>query len=313
MKLAALALVLVACQGNRGGATGSGSAEREYDALAGAEAGPIAVESDAGTADDAGATRPEDPDPPIDPGKVIAELGAIPAWQAVIDRAQLLGRRGQHGVVYGRIGPAILVPALPDPSGIIDAGVKPAMVASPYVWLVDDTDGNGSLGIRVSLAGKDAKPGDRVALGGAWQLDDARRWYWKLDSFQQLPAAPPSDLKDPRPTEPSHTIVQGNLLPGSRTISVSRDGDPVYFQIVGPTPANDGDGRLVADELGNTPFAMLTLPGERPSYGGQDMRGPDERWQLKKAQTYLVRIGKIRKRDGKPAIIHARTGPIRVN
>ncbi len=314
----ALTVALVACQGNRGGSAGSASGGSAPDPdPPQADAAIVAVaEHDAGggALDDAGAPRPDDPDPPIDPGKVIAELGAIPAWQAVVDRAQLLGRRGQHGVVYGRIGPVILIPATPDPTAV-DAGVpaKPAMVPSPYVWLVDDTDGNGSLGIRVALAGKEAKPGDRVALGGSWQLDDARRWYWKLDSFQQLAPAPPSDLKDPKPAEPGHAIVLGNLLPGSRTISVARDGDAVYFQIVGPTPANEGDGWLVADELGNVPFAMLTLPGERASYGGQDMRTPDERWQLKKAQTYLVRIGKIRKRVDKPAIIHARTGPIRVN
>jgi hypothetical protein len=46
------------------------------------------------------------------------------------------------------------------------------------------------------------------------------------------------------------------------------------------------------------------------------MRAPDERWQLKRGQTYWVRIGKIRKRgtptDPKPALINARTAPIRV-
>jgi len=36
-------------------------------------------------------------DPP-DPGKQIAELGAIPAWQAVVDRTLYLARRGQKGV-----------------------------------------------------------------------------------------------------------------------------------------------------------------------------------------------------------------------
>jgi hypothetical protein len=46
------------------------------------------------------------------------------------------------------------------------------------------------------------------------------------------------------------------------------------------------------------------------------MRAPDERWQLKRGQTYWVRIGKIRKRgtpaDPKPALINARTAPVRV-
>jgi hypothetical protein len=60
------------------------------------------------------------------------------------------------------------------------------------------------------------------------------------------------------------------------------------------------------------------------------MRAADERWTLKRGQTYWVRIGKIRKRDksderrtrsgaeggaqvgDKPALINARTAPIRV-
>jgi len=43
------------------------------------------------------------------------------------------------------------------------------------------------------------------------------------------------------------------------------------------------------------------------------MRTADERWVLKRGQTYWVRIGKIRKRAvDKPAVINARTAPIRV-
>src|SRR5436305_783212 len=45
------------------------------------------------------APAPKEPD--------IDDLGAIPAWQAVVDRAQFLARRGQHGILYGVIGPAI--------------------------------------------------------------------------------------------------------------------------------------------------------------------------------------------------------------
>src|SRR5215207_4125286 len=87
-----VALWACACQGQ--GTVGAGSASgAPADALA---PSPDAAEPDA-------AVREPDPEPgPPDPGRVIAELGAIPAWQAVIDRAQLLGRRRQHGVVYGR-------------------------------------------------------------------------------------------------------------------------------------------------------------------------------------------------------------------
>ena len=307
---ALLVLALVGCQGNRkvpdGGA---GSVEPPRDAaLLDPDSAPIARDD---------APPPEEPEVP-DPGKRIAELGAIPAWQAVIDRAQLLGRRDQHGVVYGRIGPVVMVPAPPPAAGSGSAApatpAKPELIASPYVWLVDDTEGNGSLGIRVALGAKPAKLGERVALGGAWHLDEARRWYWKVDSLQQIPPGAPSDLKEPPPPEPNHVIVNGNLVPGSRTITVARDNDSVYFQLVGPPPTNDGDGWPVANELGDKVFALLVLPGERASYGAQDMRAPDERWVLKKAQTYNLRIGRIRTRGpDKPVVIHARTAPVRVN
>jgi len=299
VKLFALAALVLGCQGNREPTPGSGSAVEPRDA-AEPDATIIAEVRDA-------ADEPELPDP----GKRIAELGAIPAWQSVIDRAQLLGRRDQHGVVYGKIGPALLVPA-PVAAGSGSAA-KPELIPSPYLWLVDDTEGNGALGIRVALGTKVAKLGDRVALGGAWHLDQARRWFWKVDTLQAIPPGPASELKETPPPEPNHVIVNGNLVPGSRTITVARDNDSVYFQIVGPQPTNDGDGWPVANELGDTVFALLVLPGERASYGAQDMRAVDERWQLRKAQTYQVRIGGIRTRGDKPAVIHARTAPVRVN
>ena len=302
----ALLAILAACQGHGRDGTAAGS---------GTASAPPPVAGDAPTAviDDDARAKPDEPEPAPDPGKVIAELGAISAWQAVVDRAQLLGRRTQHGVVYGRLGPAIMRPGpTPEPT---DAGVKidAGVIATPYVWLVDDSEGNGTLGIRVALGGRAAKEGARVALGGAWALDDERTWFWKVDAVQELPPAAPSDLKDPSAPVPTHVIGNGELPSGARTISLARDNDAVYFQIVGPPPANDGDGWAVADELGNPTFALLNLPGERASYGGQDMRAPDERWQLRRGQTYWVRIGKVRKRGlDKPALINARTAPVRV-
>ncbi len=302
----AIVMLIVACQGQgtepATTGSGSGSGAKRVDAAVGS-----------GKLDDAAAARESDDarvkveEPEVtDPGKVIADLAAIPAWQAVVDRAQLLARRKQRGVVYGRIGPPIMVPG----PAVADAGVPP-LVASPYVWLVDDQDGNGALGIRVKLGDK-AKEGDRVAIAGAWILDEQRRWYWGVDSVTPLPAAVVSDLKDPPAPAPSHVIANGDLPGGARTISVARDNDAVYFQIVGPPPVNEGDGWLVANELGDTPVAMMNLPGERASYGGQDMRAADERWQLKRGQTYWVRIGKLRKRTDKPTLVNARTAPVRV-
>ena len=235
------------------------------------------------------AAKPEEPEVVADPNKTIIALHAIPAWQAVVDRALYLARRAQHGVVYGRIGPA----------------------SDAYVWLVDDTEGNGSLGVRVALGMKGAKEGDRVALGGAWHLDDAHHWFWQVDSLAQLPATT-SEAKDPPPARPNHAIANGELPNGAKTIGVAKDGDAVYFTVVGAPPAVDGDGWAIADELGNPPVALLNLPGERASYGSQDMRTPDERWQLKRGQTYWVRNGHFHKHGDKTQTVNARTAPERV-
>jgi hypothetical protein len=351
MVRSALAFVVcVACQG-QGSGTGSASGAAAGPGDSGAMAGSAELVVDGGDVDargrpgEAEPAEPPGPPGPPDPGRVIVELGAIPAWQAVVDRAQLLGRRGQHGVVYGRVGPALLVPPAPEapagpvpgdagagsghpvgggsggtlragsggaPGGAAGGAVDAGLVKSPYVWLIDDTEGNGTLGIRIALGDK-AKEGDRIAAGGAWQLDAERRWFWKPDTVQPVPPGPASELKEPAPPVPTHTIARGDLPAGARTIGVARDGDAVYFQIVGPSPASDGDGWQVADQLGSPAVALMNLPGERASYGGQDMRAPDERWQLRRGQTYWVRIGKLRKRGAdKPPLVNARTAPIRV-
>ncbi|MEO7096776.1 MAG: hypothetical protein ABI175_26190 [Polyangiales bacterium] len=299
--VAIIVIGVAACQGkgrdaDPGSASGSAPPPPAPDAVA------IVIDAAPLPPEDA-PKKPDEPDPP-DPGKVIADLGAISAWQAVIDRAQLLLRRGERGVVYGRVGAAIMTN-----DKLTDAG----LVATPYVWLVDDTEGNGALGIRVKLDGKSATEGERVALDGAWDLDADRKWFWHADAVEKVPPAAPSELKDPPAAQPTHAIVNGELPGGARTISLAKDGDAVYFQIVGAAPTNVGDGWQVADELGNPTFALMNLPGERASYGGQDMRQPDERWVLKRGQTYWVRIGKLRKRGiDKPALVNARTAPVRV-
>lgn len=333
VRAAVAAILCAACQGQPAGlssgqgAAGAGSAGSASRAPGAAiqAAGSGDATGSAGTAVAEGQRGKPGAQEPPDAGRVIAELGAIPAWQAVVDRAQLLGRRGQHGVVYGRVGPPILVPgpdpaappgdagALPGgaPGAIPGAAIDAGLVNSPYVWLIDDTEGNGTLGIRIAL-GDRAKEGDRIAAGGAWHLDAERRWFWKADAVQPLPPAPPSDLKDPPPPVPSHAIATGPLPYGARTASIARDHDAVFFQIVGPPPASEGDGWQIADGPGSPIALVMNLPGERSSYGGQDMRSPDERWQLRRAQIYWVRIGKLHRHPGRPTKVNARTAPIRL-
>lgn len=341
--LAAVAALAAGCQGrgrDRDGArveppaadadgSGAGGAGSP-----GSGAAPDASGGGSGAGSGAGsaAATVEDPDAPADPSKQIAELGAISAWQAVIDRAQLLGRRGQKGVVFGRVGPAILVPAPAPAPAPGDAGTPPppppdaGLIPSPYAWLVDDTEGNGSLGIRIAL-GKHtatAKEGDRIAASGAWELDEERRWFWRANALQPLaaPSAPAGagsgsaagkPAADAPPAVPGHVPPAGPFPPGVKPIKQAKDGDLVYFQLVGPYPARPGDGWLVASELGDIPVALLVLPGERGSYGGMDMRTPDEHWQLRRQQIYWVRLGRIRSQGaGKPFVVTARTGPVRV-
>ncbi|CAN5913451.1 hypothetical protein BH11MYX2_BH11MYX2_09600 [soil metagenome] len=318
VKHVAVLALLVACQGKARDTVGSGSQSSVGSAAVPAEPD----EPDAGSGS-AAPTKPEEPEAP-DPGKVIDQLGAIPAWQAVIDRYLYVARRGQSGIVFGRVGPAVLQLAPPPPPALVVPGLTPPKASKPedrleasgYTWLVDDTEGNGALAIRVLFDTK--KPptaqGDRVAVRGAWDLDAKNRWFWKSAGVETVPAAMPSDIAEPQPAIPDHSITTGPLPSGAHTISVAKDGDLAYFQITGPMPVTEGDGWQVADAFGAPAVALLSLPGERPAYGGQELRAADEKWHLKRQKTYVVRIGKIRKRGnintgGKPALISARTAP----
>jgi hypothetical protein len=296
VKLLAVAVFsLAGCQGHNSGSQ-QPAAKRD--------AAVVTHSTDDADPTDAPPVADEPQEPAPDPGKLIADLGAIPAWEAVVTRGEYLARRGQHGIVYGALGAAI---EMPDPAS--DGG----LVASPYTWLIDDTEGNGALAIRVALGTHAAKQGDRVALAGAWKLDDSLHYFWDVAEVTQLPPAPPGDLKE-APSPPGHAIQDGSLPAGAHTISVAKDNDLVYFQVTGRPPLVDGDGWPIADQLGNPVVALLNLPGERPSFGAQDFRTPDERWQLKRGVNYWVRIGKIRKNKDpeKPASINARTAPVRL-
>ena len=301
MVKSALLLVLVACQNHDAPArTETGSATSTAVADAPRADLPEEARVDA-------RVKVDEPETPPDPGKQIYELGAVPAWQAVIDRNQYLDRRDQHGVVYGTLGASITVRH----PGVEDAGF--IETSTPYTWLVDDSEGNGALAIRVALGGNvTPKQGERLALSGAWALDPDRRWFWKVSLVTGLAPAAPSKAKDP-PATATHVVVDGELPTGARPISLAKETDAAYFTVVGGVPLADGDGWLVADELGNPPYALLNMPGERPSFGAQDLRTPDERWTLKRGQTYWVRIGPVHKHGtDKPATINAHTAPVRV-
>ncbi|HUQ02382.1 MAG TPA: hypothetical protein VM261_07790 [Kofleriaceae bacterium] len=229
-----------------------------------------------------------------EPGPAPDSFGSIPAWQAVVDRDRYLLRRGQQAVLSGRIGGEAIAPGA---RGVVR-------------WLVDETEGNGSLGVRVALTGsKPPAEGDRVAVAGAWTLDDQRRWYWQVTSLSPLVDPAPPAPPDPPPTAPSHTIGVGSPPSGWKPISKARDGGIVTFGVI-RTPTGEGDGWLVGDDSFGAPFAYLYLPGERSSYGGHDLRHSDERWVLKRGVTYWVRIDKIRRRTPEDlARIKATTAP----
>ena len=76
---------------------------RAIDGAAAAQLGDAGGDDDPGEAP-VGPTGPDVADEPPDPGAQIEALGAIPAWQAVVDRDSYLARREQRGVVYGVIG-----------------------------------------------------------------------------------------------------------------------------------------------------------------------------------------------------------------
>lgn len=217
--------------------------------------------------------------------------GAIAAWQAVVDRALYLERRGGAGVVRGVVGPQ----------------------AGPLAWLIDETEGSGSLAIRVLVPSQVAvAPGDRIAAVGAWSLDESRNWYWRASRVTALPSVEtPETMVVGRWID--HSIIDGDMPPTARPISLAKQGDLAYFAVVGDPPVLDGDGWLVADTPRSPPYALINMPGERASFGGQDFRAPSERWSLQRGETYWVRIGPVRRRAAdKLATMNARTPPVRV-
>ncbi len=296
-----LALVAVAaCQGPSeptppGPATTPGSD-------AGAPDAPLAV-----PADDAGA-------PGDEPDVAATRTSTIPAWQAVIDRDLYLARRDQQAVVSGVVAgdatypPPPVPPPAPTAPGVVPPDAAPPPAPGPRLtWLADDTEGDGSLAIRVLFPDPPPAAGAHVAVAGAWTLDDQRRWYWRATAVSPLPGPAPVL------TSSAGHVVDAVAMPaGTRPVTRPKDGGTISFQILS-LPRRDGEGWKVADELGDPVAAILMLPGERPSYGGHDLRQADERWVLRRAVSYWVRIGKVRSRKpDEPPVIRATSAPHRI-
>ncbi|MEZ4400555.1 MAG: hypothetical protein R3B06_11085 [Kofleriaceae bacterium] len=219
--------------------------------------------------------------------------GTVAVWQAVIDRDRYLARRGQGAVLAGRLGGEAIAPGA---RGVIR-------------WLVDEGEGNGALAVRVALPGAVPAEGARLAVRGAWALDNQRRWYWQAESSAPLTGPAPPAPTDP-PVPPGHQITAGPAPAGARPVSRGKDGGVITFGVV---RSSTGDGWLIGDDSFSPIIATLRLPGERPSYGGHDLRHDDERWQLKRGVQYWVRVDRYRRKSPDArASLRALTAPVKV-
>lgn len=227
-----------------------------------------------------------------DEAEALRRAGAVPAWQAVVERGRYLARRGQHGVVFGRLVGSVAGPP------------------SSHRWLVDETEGEGALAIRLAFDPRmTVAEGQRVAAWGAWHLDAERRWYWQTERLALLPDAGGSPSTNvARLAIPVLEQAPGSAVPVSR---LEGDGDILF--VVRGSPRHVTDGREIADPGDTKTVARLLLPGEQPAYGGQEYRAADEHWQLARDTVYTVAVRRLRRlaADRLP-ILQARGIPRRV-
>jgi hypothetical protein len=214
-------------------------------------------------------------------GESVEVPGAIMPWEAVVDRDRYLARRRQVGVVVGRLAGEAIAPGA---RGVVR-------------WLVDESDGNGTLAIRIALTGALPAEGSRLAVRGAWTLDSQRRWYWAVESLTPLKGPGPTPATTDPPSPPGLVVTTSPPPSGDRVVSRARDGAIILFGVI-RGPKRPADGWLIGDNSFSAPMAVLSLPGERDSYGGHDLRQEDERWQLKRGVLYWLRIDKVRRKPG---------------
>ncbi|MCG8418173.1 MAG: hypothetical protein MJE77_09555 [Proteobacteria bacterium] len=219
-------------------------------------------------------------------------LGAVPAWQAVVERGRYLSRRGRQGIIYGRLG-GVVQPARPT---IRDRGHHRESLPADYHWFIDETEGQGALAIRVAADG-DISPGQRLVMWGAWHVDRERAWYWRAGRIEVLDSAEPTDLDHGPGDGPpgSHVIATINRPPrGARPVSeIERGPGDILFEVtrIATDPTSGWD---ISDPGTRRPVARLVLPGDRATYGAQDLRSPGEYWRLTRRVQYVVRIRRFK-------------------
>ncbi|HLU66467.1 MAG TPA: hypothetical protein VKZ63_09345 [Kofleriaceae bacterium] len=222
--------------------------------------------------------------------ELVRRTGAVPAWQAALDRGRLLARRGERGAALGRVGAE----------------------AGGYRWLIDETDRAGGLGIRIAAAagaGRDGEAlpveeGMRVMAAGAWEVDEERRWVWRVTRMIRLPdgaggagAAPGGAAAAELPL-PAHMVAEAEAAP---------EGWRALFVVDGPIKA--GDGWAVSESEGGAVAAIILLPGEASPYGGQDFLAADERWSLEVGRRYAFELGRLRRALGSNLPLHRALAP----
>lgn len=227
-----------------------------------------------------------------DEAERLRRIGAVPAWQAVVERGRYLGRRDQQGVVFGRLG------------GPVDGA------GAPHRWLVDETEGEGALAIRLAFDPRvTVTEGQRLAVWGAWWLDPERRWYWKAERMALLePAGASVGTATPGLVIPAVESAPEDAVPVSQLTAHG----VILFEIRG-APRAPSAGWEIADPGSPRPVARLFLPGEQHAYGAQDYRSPDEHWQLAPGAIYTVPVRQPRRsRPEELPVLHARGIPRQV-
>ena len=232
-------------------------------------------------ADPVAARIAPEPLPPETREAVLLER-AYPAWGAVLERAALLGRRGERGAAYGRIA---------EQGGV--------------TWLIDETPAARGLGIRLAGAGGAAlevTPGQRVLAFGAWEAVE-RRWVWKVVRLVALQGG-----------EGEAPALSVEPLPGALLASgAAPEGARIFWVVAAPVRA--GDGWTIADAKDGPPVATLLLPGEMlgAPYGGLDYLAPDERWTLARGKPYAAPMSEVQLRRKLPLpVLRASAPPVAV-